>query len=63
MQYLRQYRVGHIVYYTVYNSQGDLALITSSHRIASAIASSLERYPHCTEVSVRELDPHRVLKR
>lgn len=63
MQYLERRHIGHQVYYTVYNSQGCIALVTSSHTLAVTMARSFEQYPSCTEVSVRELDPKRERRR
>lgn len=63
MQYLGQYRVNHTVYYTVYNSLGELALVTSSHSLAQAIALSFESNPTTIQIKVKDLDPNRQKRR
>jgi hypothetical protein len=63
VQYLSQYRVNHTVYYTVYNSLGELALVTSSYALAQSIALSFERNPTTIQIKVRDLDPNRVKRR
>lgn len=50
------------VYYNVYNSQGDLALVTSNRLLAELINSSFERNPQTLQVRVRALDPKRLMR-
>ena len=63
MQYIDRYLVGSRLYYAVYNSQGDLALITSNSVLAHFVAESFEQNPHTRQIKVRDLDPNRVKRR
>ena len=47
-------RVKDQLYYSVYNSRGDLALLTSDREFAARIARAFRENPRCTEVVVEE---------
>ena len=52
---ITSFRVRDTVYYSVYTSQGRLALYTSDYMFAERIARAFRENPHCTEVVVAEV--------
>ena len=62
-QYFRANRINGELLYSVYNSQGTLAVYTRDRSWAEQLAEAFRKMPRATEVIVAELDEHRVKRR